>query len=718
MKKYVDYIFKHQKVLFIIFVIINILAIVGITQIRLNTDFSLFSTNDSIYEQRLVEMEETFGSINQIAVLVETDEFSNATLADMANIQADLLAMDNIRVIEGVAPENISLNGTEVPISSVQASLLSDYYINTLQEFSPLKIGEDGKYYSMFTLIIEDDFGRADIKNVENILSEYDYVSYVSGDTYNQIKVIDYILSILFVLPPLTIMVILLVFRWQIGAFKPTLLSVLPAAVASIWTFGIIGLTGDEVSILTAVVPVFIIVIGSADGLHFTSHFQEALLEGFSRREAMTKTLKVVGIPMIITTLTSMAGFLSLLSIQTSSIIDLAIYATLGIFLAGVATWYVLPLILSHGINVLPKHHREKRIRIDKGLKKLWGLPSIIITIVLLVTSAFFISNINNEFNMLSVYKDYTVVAKNAEKLQEVNGGSIPLYVEIQTDSRIISLASLNEISDFAENLASLEEVDHVINPYRMMEIIYSAQFGAEIPNDVALQMLYLSASTQTDSLLNNMMNTDENKVRLLVFPKNMENATLGAIESYVDNNDTAAIVTGVQFMLRDLNVNITSMQLTSILIALGVVFLMLWASLRSLKIVSLSIIPIVITVVTIYGVMGMTGIPLNITTVIIFSISIGVGIDYAVHYSSVYKMYLNESGDSPASAELAFKKVSRPVIANALGIAMGLTVLMLSPLTIHLNVSILMWVGMIVSVFMTLTFLPYIFSLKKPKKS
>ena len=123
------------------------------------------------------------------------------------------------------------------------------------------------------------------------------------------------------------------------------------------------------------------------------------------------------------------------------------------------------------------------------------------------------------------------------------------------------------------------------------------------------------------------------------------------------------------------------------------------------------------VTVVAIYGVMGMTGIPLNITTVIIFSISIGVGIDYAVHYSSVYKMYLNETKDSPKSAQLAFKNVSRPVIANALGISLGLSVLMLSPLTIHLNVSILMWVGMIVSVFVTLTFLPFIFSIKKHEK-
>jgi len=714
MKKYVNYIFKHQKMLFVIFVILNLVGIIGITQIKLNTDFSLFTTSDSVYEQRLQEMEELFGSVEQISVLIEHEAFDETTLVDLAAIQAAFDDIENIRIVEGVAPSTVNIGGDALPIESVDAQALENYYINVLQEFSPLKIVEE-KYYSSFTLIISEEFSRADLKAVEMILDQYDYLSYIAGDIYNQFKVIDYILSILIFLPPLTILVILGVFRWQIGAFKPTLLSVLPAAVASIWTFGIIGFMGNEVSILTAVVPIFIIVIGSADGLHFTSHFQEAIMQGLSRKEAMIKTLKVVGIPMIITTLTSMAGFLSLLSIDTGSIIDLSIYATLGIFLAGLATWYVLPLVLSHNVDVLPKHQKEKLIKIDKGLKRIWGWPSLVVTIIFLIVSVVFIPNINNEFNMLSVYKDYTVVSKNAEKLQEVNGGSIPLYIEVQLESRIISLSSLNQIDAFVSELQSLDEVDHVMNPYRILEIVYSAQYGGEIPNDVTLQILYQNFYSE-DAIIANMMNTDENRIRLLVFPKNMDNATLGVIEDFVTNSEADAMVTGVQFLLRDLNVNISSMQLNSILIALAVVLLMLCVSLKSIKIALLSVLPILVTVVTIYGVMGMTGIPLNITTVIIFSISIGVGIDYAVHYSSVYKMYVNQNIDSAQSAELAFKSVSRPVIANALGISMGLTVLMLSPLTIHLNVSILMWVGMVVSVFVTLTFLPYIFSLKKLK--
>jgi len=712
MKKYVDFIFTHKKLLFVGFILINIISIIGITQIKLNTDFALFTTNNTVYEDRLDDMTETFGDIEQLMVVVEHGEFTNAVKDDMREIQAYFETIESVTMVQGVAPASFMVNNVEMPIDQVDASVLELYFEN-FEEFSALK-EVNGQLYSTFTLFINDSFSSDDIQGIETLLDSYSYTSYISGDSYNQFKIVDYILSILLYLPPITILVILLVFRWQIGALKPTFLSVLPAAIGSLWTFGIIGFLGNEVSILTAVVPIFIIVIGSADGLHFMSHFQEALIKEVPRKDAMQRTLKVVGIPMIITTLTSMAGFLSLLSMDTSSIVDLSVFAALGIFLAGVATWYVLPLILSNDINVLPKHHRPKKINLSNGLKKVWGIPSLGIVAVLILFTFVFVGKINNEFDMLSVYKEYTVVAQNSDKLQEVNGGSIPLYVEIETDGNLLSMDSMNMVDDFVDDLEALDEVNHVTNPFRLLQIVYSTQVQGDIPNSFALNLIYTNIASSDSTIIDNIMNVEENKIRLLVFPSDMNNDTLGAIEDHIDSQDANAYITGVQYLLRDLNINISTMQRNSIVLAIGIVLIMLAISLKDIKIAVLSTLPIIITVGAIYGTLGATGIPLNITTVIIFSISIGVGIDYAVHFSSVYKMHLNEKLSRQESVEKAYQEVSRPIIANALGISLGLSVLMLSPLTIHLYVSILMWVGMIVSVFVTLTFLPTIFKFEK----
>lgn len=708
MKKYVDFIFRNPKPLIAIFAILNVLAIIGIFHIKLNTDFSLFTTNNTIYDQRLQDLEETFGNLEQISILIQVDSFDNDVKTGVRSIQSELENVGDVAYVEGPTPSQIPILGVPTDIEDIDAQTLLSYFAS-FQEFSPVKT-IDGTIYLSMTLILSDTFTRNDIQEIESILSNSPYDTYISGDIYNQYKIVDYILSILFILPPMAIIIILMVFRWQIGAIKPTLLSVFPAAIGSLWTFGIIGWLGNEVSILTAVIPVFIIVIGSADGLHFMTHFQSALREGLSRKEAMTKTLHVVGIPMIITTLTSMAGFLSLLSMDTSSVIDLAIFATIGIFLAGVATWYVLPLILSRGIQVLPKKEVPHTRNFTMSLKKIWGLPSLIMVVLFLAFFGIFFSGINNEFDMLSMYKGYTVVAKNATKIQEVSGGSIPLSIEITFADSPLTLDHKAEVEQLISDLQSSNDVDHVISLYRLMDILYANQIGGDIPSDTILSMVYAQASSSTNFPIDSMINLDEHKIRLLVFPNDMENSTLGNIEDVVNASSVDASITGVQYLLRDLNLSISRMQLYSILIAISSVFVMLAVSLRSFKLGIISLIPIVTTVAAIYGVMGLTGIPLNISTVIIFSITIGVGIDYAVHYSSVYQLYYRESQDSIESTNRAFKDVSKPILANALGVSLGLTALMFSPLTIHLYVSTLMWVGMIVSVILTLTVLPTIY--------
>ena len=708
MRKYTEFIFGHKKVLFVLFIIINIVAVFGILRIKLDTDFASFSPDTSVYIDRLEEVEETFGELNQLVVIVDVETIDEDSLRDMNELQTTLSNIEDVIFVQGAAPEELLLNGNPVDYLDIPANVVIDYYSN-FDDFSPLKVTEETNYF-VFTLFIDEDFSNTSITEIENSLEDYDFDSYISGDSYNQLKITDYIIQILLILPPLTILVIFLVFRWQMGAIKPTLLSVLPAGVGSLWTFGIIGWIGNEVSILTAVVPIFIIVIGSADGLHFMSHYQDSKAEGKNNHDSLISTLRLVGIPMIVTTLTSMVGFLSLLTISTSSIKDLSIYSSVGILLAGIATWYVLPLILSNDLNVARKRPASTKFDVAKGLRK---LSSIIIVLLILAVTFFNYPKINNEFNMLMVYKDSTIVATNSEKINEVNGGSIPLYVTVTTSNDVITLETVSEINGIVDSLNELDEVNKVVNPFELMNIMYSNQSPGEIPNDMVLNNLYTTLSSDPNSTVNDLIAYDENIVRLLVFPSDLENDTLETIETTIDELNLNTSVTGVQYLMKDLNDSISEMQINSIVLALGIVFVMLVVTLKSFKIAFYSLLPIILTVVSLYGFLGVSQIPLNITTVIIFSITIGVGIDYAVHFSSVYKYYLKETKDNQLAIDKAYANSSRPIIANALGISLGLTILVLSPLTIHFNVSMLMWVSMIVSVVLTLTLLPLIFLYK-----
>ncbi len=715
MKNYTNFIFKRNKILTILFIIINLTALAGIIQIKLNTDFSSFGLNKSVYEDRLDYTEQVFGTLNELVVLVQADDLDQTTFDNIGAVQRHFETMDKINFVSGPAPETINMGANIINYSDATIDQLKTYY-QAFGDYAPLKT-VDGTNYFIFTLFISDDFGRQDIDSLENYLHNLDYKTYVSGDTYNQLKIGDYILKILLILPPLAIIIIFMVFRWQMRSFKPTLLSIIPAGIGALWTFGLIGWIGKEISLLTAVVPIFVIVIGSADGLHFMSHYQDGKRDGLTNKDALTSTLKLVGIPMIITTLTSIAGFLSLISIKNESIRELSVYAGVGILLAGIATWLVLPLLLSRNIDVSRKSRKEHKLDISKAIKKLNGIPSIVIVAIIIVVAAFTFSRINNEFNILMVYKDYTVVSKNAAKVNEVNGGSIPVFIIINSDNDVLTTDEASKVNILASKVADLDVVNKVMNPYYLINNVYNGG-SSDIPSDAILKNIYNALSQDENSPLNQLVSTKENVIRLLVYPKDMNNATLDDIEAAVNSYSNNAEVTGVQYLMKDMNSSIMMMQLESILLALGIVLLMLIVSLRSFKLAFLSILPIIITVISLYGFLGLTGISLNVTTVIIFSITIGVGIDYAVHFSSVYKYYLKETKDNKKATDMAFKNTSRPIIANALGISLGLTVLMFSPLTIHFNVSILMWVSMIVSVILTLSLLPMIYGFSRKKKN
>lgn len=713
MNKYVSFIYKYKVWLLVLFLLSIIGSVFGMLRLQLNTDFALFTTNSSVYEDRLEEMEDVFGSSDQLLFLTEYDTFDDDVKTELRTIQAWFEEADYIAFVQGPTPERITVNNVDVPIDQIPAAQILTSSL-LFEEFSPITVVDD-TYYVTMTLLLEDAFSREDLAATEEFLDSLDIPYYLAGDSYNQYKIVDYIISILFFLPPLAILIILIVFRLQLGAVKPTFLSVFPAVVGSILTFGIIGWLGNEVSILTAVVPIFIIVIGSADGLHFISHMQDALRKGNDTKTSLGISLRVVGVPMIITTLTSMAGFLSLLSMDTDSVVDLAVFAALGIFIAGIATWFVLPLILSLGIKINPRERKQRRFDLASPLKRLWGIPSIVIALVFILVGVIFFSNISNEFDMLSVYKDSTVVATNAEKLDEVKGGSIPLYIVYEHED-VLTLDAMNEVDAIIDELRAEDLIQSAMNPYRILQLVFANDVPGGIPNNLILEFVYNNVSNNGSTPISEFMSPDDGVVRIAIFPTDMNNDTLEAIEHVVETQSDAASMTGIQYLLRELNVSIGTMQRNSIAIAIGIVFLMLVVSLRSFKLSFISTLPILITVGMIYGVMGITGIPLNITTVIIFSIAIGVGIDYAVHFSSVYEYYNKQQKNHETAINETFDVVSKPVLANALGIALGLSVMIMSPLMIHTYVSVLMWVAMIVSVLLTLTLIPSIIILLERK--
>lgn len=719
MNSYVNFITKFRKPLFALLMIINLTALIGLFRITISSDFEIFVPNDSKHRDILDEYSEYFPNNKQVLIMIEIDDktITSIDFQELRSIQNYLENYNTITNVKGPTPETITLNNKEINLDNLteeEAVMLNSYY-QKLESLSPV-IQKDDKTYAMFTSFIGDDFSAKDLKSIETFLRDNDFNFYLSGDQYTQLKIIDFILKIILIIPPVAIFLILNVFKSQMRSFKATILSVLPAALGALWTLGLIGWIGLEVSLITVLAPIFTIVIGSADGLHFVSHVQDNLRDDKNHHDSIVETLKVVGIPMIITTITSIAGFLSLLVMNTNAINDLAVFASTGILLAGIITWYVLPLILVGEVDIdSDKQHRNL---LAPYIKKLWGKPSYIITGIVLVISILSFSSVKTEFNFLMIYKDYTEVQQNNEKIMDINNGTMPLFLFVELDDDPLTKDNAEELNLFLDELKSENLIGKSMNIYDYFmvinkEITHSDELTFP-ENPIIIEQIYNSLKADVNNPADEMINRDAKMLKTIVFPTDLDNETLENIDKKIndfnqENDNIELNISGTQYIMKDLNEEMIGNQVSSISIAFILILVSMLITLRKVKPAIISLVPIMITVITLYGFLGLSGISLNIVTTTIFSITIGVGIDYAIHYTSVWLNYKQKGLSSAEAVEQAYNFTSRPIIANALGIALGLTALVLSPLKIHSYVTTLIWVTMVISVFLSLSLLPTI---------
>ncbi|WP_250880072.1 efflux RND transporter permease subunit [Thermosipho sp. 1244] len=676
---------KYAKKIMVFLMIINVTFFIGLFRIKLKADFSLFKLENSKYEKILNEMERDFSSENQLNLLVEFDfnPLSLEGLKEIRELNEKLEGIDGIGKVVSPLPKEIPVGFRKVNISNITEEnfKLARSFLEKLNTV----LKEDGKYYVMFYIFPEK-------KVVSKIDKVINIPHYFAGSAYLQEKIYDYLLLIIFTIPPIAILTIFIVFKWRLGGIKPTLFSVFPAGMGALWTLGFIGWTVREISILTILAPIFTIIMGSADGLHFVSHFMDNK-EKSDKFGALRETFRSTGVAMVLTTITTVAGFLSLAIIDSRSLAQMGKFSALGVTFAGIATWFFLPVVLLKS-DITPK---KEESRISVMFKNFIGKKSVIFTIFILLVFLPGMYFVDNNFYMLDLYKEYTSVKKNVDVVSKVAGVSVPVYGYFKTNDLLLPDFA-NKILNFEKSLSNVKAVSF----YDIMKNINEKILGQRgYPKNIFRVKVLLNL---IPSIYDNFINLKSLSGRILIFPKEINNEILTDIEKKAPSG---VKITGTPYIMKEMNEVLVPQQIKSLLLAVLLVFLIVLIRLKNLKESFISILPISLSLLVMFGFMGYFNIKLSIITATMGSIVVGVGIDYAIHFIESYNYYLKILKNKKLAIEKSFDVTSKPILANALGLAIGLSVLLLSPLKIHEYLVGIMWVSMITSSIFSLTLLP-----------
>ncbi len=672
--------------------LISLLAVAMLSRMDFNADVSSFLLEGNETGEEFAALQEKYDAadpINVVASAPEGRSFAEPELLnDLVALRDSLAAEDGVAAVATVVPETNPLTGQ--PLTAEMIAAIPPALAAQLLDESPvasLLVSEDQRHT---LLMVTPEGDRVSVARALDDIAVPDSMELTfSGNPVVFARVLDVLSLFLLIIPPIVIALLVLVFFANIGDRRLSVLAIVPAALGSLWTFGLIFGLGREVDIVTVIVPIFVVVMGSADGLHFVTHFQEEA-ENPNVVDRVSLALSHVGVPMILTTISTAAGFLSLLATDVQPIRQLGVFTAIGIAFAGIISFFALPAIMSR-IQVHPRHHAALLgPRVTRGLKRLvrTRVPALVLGVVLLVFAAVFVPRLEVNPDQLFFFKDDDPVRVAFEKTEELFGGATPLMGEFAFDPAAgpEQLAGLSAASAALEAEPGVREVFSVV----------------DVADTLSPDLLAVVLSGGQSLPIGDMVSKDG--LRFMLLPADFTTEDLQGWRELADATPEIRSLTGMPVVWDEIARLVLQAQVASIIVAFILVTVMLFAAYRRWRQTLVSLVPILLTVLTLLGFIAASGIQLNLLTAVISSIVIGVGIDYAIHYVAAID-HARRDGDGYVLR--AIDRAGRPIVANALGIAVALTALWLSPLRVHQQVSMIMWVAMTVAAATALVVIP-----------
>lgn len=669
-------------------VLITLLAALSLFRLQFNADVASFITDGNERGEAFAALNDKYDTadpVNVVLTLPEGEAFTDrANLVELTRFRDRLASLEGVASVAALVPQLSPLDGTPITplmVAAAPESILQQVIGGPL---SDLLLSEDARHTLM--LIVPGSDGIEVARAIEGIPSPEGIEVTVSGNPAVYAAVIDILSLFLLLIPPVVLVLLVGTFYANVGDRKLSLLAIAPALLGSLWTFGLIAIVGKQIDIVTVIVPIFVLVMGSADGLHFVTHFQDIAKKTTDAVDRIESTLREVGIPMILTTISTSVGFLSLLVTDVRPIRQLGLFAAIGIGFAGLISFFTLPALMTK-IGVAP-HARGPLLgnRITRGIRwmamRRWTAVALIGVVA--AFAAIFIPQLEVDSDPLFYFGDDHEVRQAFERSEELFGGATPLIGEFAFDPADPE----GSFAAASTATAELEALPGVRSVFSILDLAGTLPDGAD--------------PTGFESPIGPM--ATEDGLRFMLLPGDFTSADLRGWLDYAAEHDTVTVITGLPVLWDEMARLILGAQIWSVAAALFLLTVMLLLAYRRLRPTLAALIPLLLTIASLLGFIAASGIQLNLITAVASSIVIGVGIDYAIHFVAAID---HARADGPGYVLRAIDRAGRPITANALGIAIALTALLLSPLRPHHHISGIMWVSMTVAALGALVVIP-----------
>ncbi len=702
-----------------------------IKDVRVNSDILSYLPKNDPAVQLNEHVGELFGGTQLAVVALETDDiFTGPSLAHVAGLTADIGAIEGVSSVTSLA--NVidirkSEGGLDVgrliepgaePRTAEELAAFREYVLSR-DLYRGRLVSTDGKATLIVARIDEeaDKSGvAAEIRRTVERAGLTERV-YYAGLPFQLIEIDALVVKDMMRLIPLAALAIVIALGASFRSIRGVALPLVSVGISTVWVVGAMALLRIPFSLITNVIPVVLMATGSAYGIHVVSAFNETV--GTTDRRAGARTaLRAVAVPVALAAVTTLAGFLSFLfGSYLGMIREFGVFSALGILFALVVSLTFVPAVLSFLPAPRPRTTRPAEPRLAGSLGRLVLKHNRAILIAGAAILALCVAGmpfLKREVNILSYFKTGTDIHLAEEMMRQRFGGSITVQVLVRGDIRDPDV--LRRMKAMEESLRSRPDLHHVSSIVEIVEAMNDAITDVRTLPDRRDQVDNLWFLLEGDEQIAQMVNPDATEALISATIEGLNSRDLAALVSdagaWTEEFSSPACsfqLSGSAPIYQRLDRALASSQAWSLVLATAFMFACNLLLLGSVSGALIGLVPIIFTLFVLFGLMGATGIPLDIATVLIGSISLGMGVDYSIHFLSRYRRELANGRPRDEALVETLRTTGRAIMINVVTVSVGFVALVFGGLIPLQRFGLLIPVTMISSGLAALTLLPAI---------
>ncbi|MDB4175920.1 efflux RND transporter permease subunit [Flavobacteriaceae bacterium] len=461
------------------------------------------------------------------------------------------------------------------------------------------------------------------------------------------------------------ILVTSIIFFFFFRSYRATFISMITVIIGVLWAFGILGLLKYEITVLTALIPPLIIVIGIPNCIFLINKYQQEIKQHGNQAKSLQRVIAKVGNATLMTNVTTASGFATFILTNSQLLKEFGIVASICIIAIFLLCLLIIPIVYS--FMPVPKNKHLKHLNkrwinrfVDWMENKVRHnrIAIYIISIGLLCVSIIGIYNIKISGSLIEDMPKKTEFFKSIRFFEKEYKGIMPLEILIDTKRKkgVMKLATLKRMNELQEYIEEFPEFSKSLSVVDLVKYSKQAYYNGnpeyyQLPNSQERSFIlsYAKSSAQDTNLLKSYVDSTGQFARITTFMKDTgterfdrieEDLKAKALKIFPQDRYTVSFTgkallfqKGTKYLVKNL---IISLSLAILLIAL----FMAWMF-RSFRMILVSLIPNLLPLIITAGLMGFLGVPIKPSTILVFSIAFGISVDDTIHFLAKYRQEL-----------------------------------------------------------------------------